>query len=66
MSGELFQPWQPRAGEWNRAAVLHLYRRAGFGARPEELDQALAAGLEATLERLFEDRASPELAACTR
>lgn len=66
MSGELFQPWQPRAGEWNRAAVLHLYRRAGFGARPEELDQALAAGLEATLERLFEDRASPELAASIR
>lgn len=34
------------------ADVAHLLRRAGFGARPEELDAAAAAGYEATVERL--------------
>ncbi len=36
-----------------RSAVAHLYRRAGFGARPDELDQAVAAGWDATLARLL-------------
>jgi uncharacterized protein (DUF1800 family) len=61
MSEALFEPWRPRASEWDRAAAQHLYRRAGFGARPEELDRALSEGLEATLARVFADRTSPEL-----
>src|SRR5262245_16508307 len=63
MTGELLEPWQPSAGEWDRAAASHLFRRAGFGARPEELDEALSEGPESTLERLFADRAAPELRA---
>ncbi|MDP1807524.1 MAG: DUF1800 domain-containing protein [Acidimicrobiales bacterium] len=37
-----------------RSRIAHLYRRAGFGARPEELDAAVAAGYEATVDRLVD------------
>jgi uncharacterized protein (DUF1800 family) len=36
-----------------RGDLAHLYRRAGFGARPDELDAAVAAGYEATVESLL-------------
>lgn len=42
---------------WNRRMAAHLYRRAGFGAAPEELDRAVADGLEATVERLIHPEA---------
>ncbi|MBV9410515.1 MAG: DUF1800 domain-containing protein [Acidimicrobiia bacterium] len=35
------------------AAIAHLYRRAGFGARPDELDAATTRGYEATVESLL-------------
>jgi len=35
-----------------RSRIAHLFRRAGFGARPDELDAAVAAGYEATVDRL--------------
>ena len=37
-----------------RVSLAHLYRRAGFGARPEELDAAVAAGYEATVDALVD------------
>jgi uncharacterized protein (DUF1800 family) len=37
-----------------RSRVAHLYRRAGFGARPEELDAAVADGYEAAVDRLLD------------
>lgn len=37
----------------DRAELAHLYRRVGFGARPDELTTAVAAGYEATVERLL-------------
>lgn len=37
-----------------RSRIAHLYRRAGFGARPDELDAAVAAGYEATVDRLLD------------
>jgi uncharacterized protein (DUF1800 family) len=49
-------------GDDTRSRVAHLYRRAGFGARPEELDAAVAAGYEATVEKLV-DLAVPDAAA---
>jgi uncharacterized protein (DUF1800 family) len=61
MSSELLQRWRPRPGDWDRAAAAHLLRRAGFGATPEELEQALDSGWEATLARLFEERVDPAL-----
>ncbi len=43
----------------SRASLAHLYRRAGFGGRPEEIDAAVAAGYGATVERLL-DRSRPD------
>ena len=37
-----------------RSRIAHLFRRAGFGARPDELDAAVAAGYEATVDRLLD------------
>ncbi len=42
-----------------RSRIAHLYRRAGFGARPDELDAAVAAGYEATVDKLL-DLGSPD------
>jgi uncharacterized protein (DUF1800 family) len=41
--------------------MAHLFRRAGFGARREELEAALAKGYEATVEELLHPEAQPEL-----
>src|SRR5215208_5796772 len=41
--------------------MSHLFRRAGFGARREELEAALAKGYEATVEELLHPEAQPEL-----
>ena len=57
----VLRAWRPGPEGWDRSAAAHLLRRAGFGATPEELERALAEGLDATLERLFEDRTPPEL-----
>lgn len=46
--------WRPLpAANWNSDAARHLLRRAGWTARPEEVDLAIRDGLEATLEKLF-------------
>ncbi|MBK9180674.1 MAG: DUF1800 domain-containing protein [Acidimicrobiales bacterium] len=42
-----------------RANASHLLRRAAFGGVPEEVDAAVAAGIEATVERLLQVGASP-------
>ncbi len=42
------------AGDETRSRIAHLYRRAGFGARPDELDAAVAAGYEATVDKLLD------------
>ena len=41
-------------GDDARSRIAHLFRRAGFGARPDELDAAVAAGYEATVDRLVD------------
>ena len=59
MSGlRLFEPSADHP--WDRAAAAHLLRRAGFAPAEHEVQAALAAGLEATVERLVgADRDSP-------
>ncbi|MDQ6648851.1 MAG: DUF1800 domain-containing protein [Actinomycetota bacterium] len=42
-----------------RSALAHLYRRVGFGARPDELDAAVKAGYAATVAALL-DRSRPD------
>ena len=50
----------PYHGDWNRATVLHLLRRATFGPTLDMVDQALDLGLEATVAELLADRPLPE------
>lgn len=45
---------------WDARAVEHLFNRAAFGARPSEIQAALAAGPEALVDRLLEQRADVE------
>ena len=48
------EAWQPLpAADWNAGAAGHLLRRAGWTARPDEVDRAVRTGLAATLDRLF-------------
>jgi uncharacterized protein (DUF1800 family) len=45
----------------NQAAeIAHLFRRAGFGASPQELEEACRAGYDATLERLLAFESVPD------
>lgn len=41
--------------------LAHLYRRAGFGATPDELDAALVRGYEATVEELLHPEQAPDI-----
>ncbi len=43
------------------ALIAHLLRRAGFGATPDELDRAIDAGYDATLESLLSPVEDDEL-----
>ena len=46
---------------WNAANAAHLYRRAGFGATPKQIDKALAKGFEPTLAALLKpDKPQPK------
>jgi uncharacterized protein (DUF1800 family) len=46
--------WKPTADRpWDAPAAYHLYRRAAFGPTRDELKDALAAGMEATVDRLL-------------
>jgi uncharacterized protein (DUF1800 family) len=50
-------PYAPGAGEpWDLRRVVHLHRRAGFGATWAELQRDLAEGPAAALARLLEGR----------
>lgn len=43
----------PYNGPWNYAAAAHLLRRAMFGPTHEQIKQAVAEGLGATMARLL-------------
>jgi uncharacterized protein (DUF1800 family) len=43
-----------------RSTIAHLYRRVGFGARPDELDAAVARGYRATVEVLLAGLNGPD------
>jgi len=48
------RPYKPRPDRpWDRAAASHLLRRAGFAPAEHEVQSALKAGPEATVERLI-------------
>jgi uncharacterized protein (DUF1800 family) len=59
-------PWR-EAGLGERQAAAHLLNRFAFGARPGEIDQVVAAGLEAWVERqIAADLPDPNLDARLR
>ncbi|MDQ6614076.1 MAG: DUF1800 domain-containing protein [Actinomycetota bacterium] len=43
-----------------RSNIAHLFRRAGFGARPDEVDRAAQAGYRATVEALLAGLTGPD------
>ncbi|MFN8632804.1 MAG: DUF1800 domain-containing protein [Chloroflexota bacterium] len=45
----------------DRELMAHLYRRAGFGATPDELEAALTRGYEATVDLLLHPETQPDL-----
>ena len=52
--GRAWAPYEPSARcPWNAARAAHLYRRAGFGPTWGELQQALKAGPQRTVDRLL-------------
>ncbi len=48
------------ANDPSRSDLAHLFRRAGFGARPDELDAAVKAGYRATVEELLAGLGGPD------
>ena len=53
-TGWAWAEYRPDAGKpWNRELAAHLYRRAGFAATWRQLDEAVAAGCQATVDRLM-------------
>ncbi len=46
------------ATPWDTARVQHLFRRIGFGAKPDEIAQALADGPTVTINRLLDEAVS--------
>lgn len=46
---------EPFAGTWDYRQAAHLIRRAMFGSRRSDVDQALALGLSATVTALLDD-----------
>lgn len=42
---------------WTRRNAAHLLRRAAWGGTPDEIEQALGTGLDATVDRLLDDAA---------
>src|SRR5262245_15071617 len=54
---EAWAPYSPSAAEpWNLRRVVHLHRRAGFGATWSEIERDLAAGPAAAQARLLEGK----------
>ena len=61
ISDKLLVPHDPdRDGPWDVPRAAHLLRRAGFGAGRQEVDEAVAKGLEAAVEDLFDDAEDQE------
>ena len=56
MAEKLFAPFTPDASNpFDARKAAHLLRRAGFGARPDEVQAAVERGLEATVDELFSE-----------
>lgn len=52
---------QPYTGPFTRFEAHHLFRRAGFGATPEQINKAISDGLTVTVNELLNPIATPSL-----
>ena len=60
MTGSPWARYEPKPDDpWDLRKAAHLHRRAGFGATRAELLRDVAAGPEASVERLFRTPALP-------
>src|ERR1041384_6531007 len=50
-------------GLWNYTTAAHLLNRAGFGGTPKEIQRAVEAGMEKTVDWLLIFEAHPEASA---
>src|SRR5688572_18718524 len=48
------------SGLWNYTTAAHLLNRAGFGATPSEIERAVDAGMEKTVDWLLNFEAAPD------
>lgn len=53
-------PLSPFSGNWDYDAAAHLLRRSTFGASHQEVEEALALGLEGTVLQLLRDTTLPQ------
>jgi hypothetical protein len=61
------EPWRPTTGDpWDRRKAVHLLRRAGFSAAPEEIDAAVALGVDRMIDILLTPDTTPLPAYGTR
>jgi uncharacterized protein (DUF1800 family) len=61
MRSEHFAPFMPgQDAPWDARSAAHLLRRAGFGAAHQEVQQAVEQGLEASVDRLFDEAEDQE------
>lgn len=55
---DIESPWEPfevsQKQSWSPRLAAHLFRRAAFGASIRQIDQAVEAGLDSTLDGLFD------------
>src|SRR5262245_37090827 len=58
---QAWEAWEPEPRDpWNSRWAGHLFRRAAFGASPERIASAVAAGLGPTLAGLLDPRPGRE------
>jgi uncharacterized protein (DUF1800 family) len=61
MPSDLLAPFVPSPTDpFDRRRAAHLLRRSGFGAPREAIDRAVADGVEATVENLFDEATDEE------
>ncbi len=61
MAARHFAPYTPNPSRpFDHRRAAHLLRRAGFGASPDEVDEAVKRGVEETVENLLADNPQAE------
>ncbi|HET8679184.1 MAG TPA: DUF1800 family protein, partial [bacterium] len=55
MSAHILAKFVPTASDpWDRVKAAHLLNRAGFGARPDEIDRVVRLGMDVAIDELID------------